>query len=107
MSVVPCACCSTLMEYSKVARLQGCSQAPSLGIVCACAEDIGSSFRSIMSLVVVFDICPRAALLAHLVLKPLKCTLVPPSRRMPVNFSRSEHGPRFWPCNATFEELSS
>jgi len=51
-------------------------QAPSLGIVCACADDIGLALRSIMSLVVVFQMFRRVALLAHLVLKPLKCTLV-------------------------------
>jgi len=77
-----------------------------LGIVCACADDIGLALRSIMSLVVVFDIFRGAELLTHRVLKPLKCILVLLSRRMPVSFSPLEYGHRFWPGYTTFEDIS-
>jgi len=86
-------------------EFDGRIQAPSLGIVCACADDIGLAFLSIMSVVVIFDIFLRAVLLAHLFLKTLKCTLVPVSPGLPLSFIPSEHGPRFWPRSATFEVM--
>ena len=57
-------------------------EANNCGVVRACADDIGGSFRRLSALLLVFPVFEAARLAATLCLKPKKCVIVPTGVRV-------------------------